>query len=420
MTAPIFGLMGACAFILPDLWLSRWQPDLIALTHLYALGFILMIMCGALTQVLPVLSGKGFPMVDTSATGFHVLLTLGIVLFPLNFLSPSRFVVLLTTCLIAIPLFAMASAIIFVLLKSKSNDSILSIKFAVTCLIFTVLSGLWQLGSYHWLEASVLGKLLTNIHLSFGLLGWVTLMIIGVSFQVIPMFHVTPEYPRLIRKGLPVFHFLALLMLASGLVQQSSIVGQVMTWSALGLLHISLIGYALAGLWLLNQRRRKVSDNTVNFWRLGLGMLICAVVIFDVSLLIDHALTAQIQMLAMLVLIFGFVVSIILGMLLKIIPFLAFLHLQQMSMKSMETLGLMPSMSDMLASWPGRRLFQLYCVTLVFLLMAPFVELSSNVAGLLLGGVCVFLILIGIKVWKRYLAKEKEMMSVQSVANGHV
>lgn len=417
MTAPIFGLLGAFIFTLPDLWLSRWQPDLIALTHLYALGFILMIMCGALTQVLPVLSGKGFPMVDSSAVGFHALLTLGILLFPLNFFLPSRFTVLLTTCLIVVPLFVMASSIIYVLLKSKSNDSTFAIKLAVTCLIFTIVSGLWQLGSYHWLEASVLGKLLTNIHLMFGLLGWVTLTIIGVSFQVIPMFHVTPEFPKWVRKWLTIVHFLALLMLASGLIQGDSIAGQLAIWLALVCLHLTLIGYAITGGWLLGQRKRKVTDTTVNFWRLGLSMLVSAVLMFDLSLLFAGELKPQLQMVAMLLFIFGAVVSIILGMLLKIIPFLAFLHLQQMSMQSMKTIGLMPSMNDMLEPSLGRSLYRLYALALVFILAAPFMKVFSVLAGVLLGIICLALFFIGTTVWKRYRAKEQAMLSLQRVEN---
>jgi hypothetical protein len=32
-------------------------------------------------------------------------------------------------------------------------------------------------------------------HVSFGLLGWVLLLVIGVAYQVVPMFQLTPPYP---------------------------------------------------------------------------------------------------------------------------------------------------------------------------------------------------------------------------------
>ena len=93
-TAPIFGLLASLLLIMPDVWLSRWQPQFIAMTHLFTLGFIAMIMFGALTQILPVLGGVGLPNVDKTAPIIHALFVGGVALFPLNFLFPSEWSVL--------------------------------------------------------------------------------------------------------------------------------------------------------------------------------------------------------------------------------------------------------------------------------------------------------------------------------------
>jgi len=96
ISAPIFGLVACLILLMPDIWLSRWQPKLIAFTHILTLGFFLMIMFGALTQVLPVLTGRGLSRVDKMAPRIHLLLFFGVVIFPLNFVVQDPFVLLLS------------------------------------------------------------------------------------------------------------------------------------------------------------------------------------------------------------------------------------------------------------------------------------------------------------------------------------
>ena len=59
ISAPIFML--ACVGLVfyggESLWLSRWHPLMLALTHGFTLGFLTMVMLGALLQLLPVIAG---------------------------------------------------------------------------------------------------------------------------------------------------------------------------------------------------------------------------------------------------------------------------------------------------------------------------------------------------------------------------
>ena len=61
LSAPLFII--ACAFIVlfsgETLWLTRWHPNMLALTHGFTLGFVTMVMMGALLQLLPVIGGVG-------------------------------------------------------------------------------------------------------------------------------------------------------------------------------------------------------------------------------------------------------------------------------------------------------------------------------------------------------------------------
>lgn len=59
LTAPIFALLGSILLIDQgsQIWLSRWMPASLAITHLFALGVMAMIMIGSLFQIMPVLCG---------------------------------------------------------------------------------------------------------------------------------------------------------------------------------------------------------------------------------------------------------------------------------------------------------------------------------------------------------------------------
>ena len=59
LTAPLFSLAAGLLllFVGPDLLASRWTRGLLAATHLITVGFMLMVMLGALIQILPVVAG---------------------------------------------------------------------------------------------------------------------------------------------------------------------------------------------------------------------------------------------------------------------------------------------------------------------------------------------------------------------------
>ena len=59
LTAPLFLLAAAVLIVLaPDALASRWTPQALALTHALTLGFLAMVMLGALMQMLPVVAGS--------------------------------------------------------------------------------------------------------------------------------------------------------------------------------------------------------------------------------------------------------------------------------------------------------------------------------------------------------------------------
>jgi hypothetical protein len=62
---------------MPELLDSRWTPGALAITHLITVGFMLMIMVGAMFQILPVVIGASLPRADLLASIVHVCLAAG-------------------------------------------------------------------------------------------------------------------------------------------------------------------------------------------------------------------------------------------------------------------------------------------------------------------------------------------------------
>src|SRR5699024_6037011 len=73
---------------------------------------------------------------------------------------------------------------------------VLAVRLSLVSLLVTIVLGATLAGSMAM--ALPLPRMLTDLHAGWGLLGWVGLLIVGISFQVIPMFQVTERYPRLV------------------------------------------------------------------------------------------------------------------------------------------------------------------------------------------------------------------------------
>jgi hypothetical protein len=213
-------------------------------------------------------------------------------------------------------------------------------------------------------------------HLRFGLLGWVLLLIMGVSYQVIPMFHVTPNYPKTLTRLLPAGIFVALLLLS---MLRDDWPGR---FSALLLLVAST--YALLSLNLLRRRQRKIVDYTVRFWQLGLGNLLLALLGWGAALAMPQLITPASELLWGIVVIVGFAISIMMGMLHKIAPFLSWLHLQRACLDRPLAMLKLPTMHELLPAQRARRQLQLHSATLVLMLAASMYAPLGSIAALAL------------------------------------
>src|SRR5690606_21075410 len=253
---------------------SRWVPGMLAATHLLTLGFMAMVMVGSLFQVVPVLGGGGFPRAPAVARVVHAALTAGALCLAagLDRFAPGLLAaaggLLGLAFAVFLPLFAWR-----VLPRRRRGDAMFTIRLVALALLVTVALGLAMTLGIVRPDVGIPFRTLTDSHARFGFGGWVMLLVMGVSYQVVPMFHVTPPFDtRLVKAvGLAVLGGLVLLAVAGA---------PAIRITAATLVAMAGLAYALAASRLLmRRRRRRRGDPSVRAWQVAFVCLSAALVL---------------------------------------------------------------------------------------------------------------------------------------------
>ncbi len=323
VAAPVFGMLaaGLLFFSAGSGFPARWTPTLLASTHLWTLGFVTMTMLGALQQILPVLLGVMLPRREPFALILFVLLGAGSLTLAAAFArhSPTLFTAALAILPPTLILSAAGLALaIFPTTQARATARI--IQAALAGLLATASLGGW-LAAGHASDAIPLTRWLTPYHAAWGIVGWVLMLVIGVSRQVLPMFLTTPRYPR--RASLAMA-FLLVALLAAGTLAPWPWLDAL----ALSLLYLTVLGFAIITHALLWRRRRRQRDVAHWFWHLGMLCLGLGATVAVAAWRGFRPGNADPALIAGVLLLVGFAGSVINGMLYKIAPFLVWLHIR--------------------------------------------------------------------------------------------
>jgi hypothetical protein len=176
------------------------------------------------------------------------------------------------------------------------------------------------------------------------------------------MFHITPPYPvGLTRRFAPLMT--GVLAGWSAFILADWAMGVTVAGIALA---IGLIVLAAATLSLLAQRRRKIGDPTLGYWRISMVSLLAGAAVWLLTRWIPALATSpQVELGLGILLIFGFAVAVINGMLYKIVPFLAWFHLQAQLLGRAKA----PNIKQLLPDAPVRR--QWWASLAALLLLIP-------------------------------------------------
>ncbi len=374
LTAPLFAAVAGLLLVLggaPAL-ASRWTPQALAATHLLTLGFITMVMLGALSQLIPVLAGSYVRAPRLVAWIVHPLLCLGTALLAAGLARDARLLGAAAPIL-AVAFVVFVAAVAEALWRARSRlASVQAMRLALAALAITATLGVVLALARAGFAWPALPRTLVDVHLAWGLAGWVGILVAGVAYQVVPMFQITPEYPRPLRSALAPVVFVAVLCWSA-----PSLVPALRPLGALGeaLAVAALAVFAVQTLLLQQRRRRRTADTTLACWRLGMLALMAAVLLWFAAAMALPLPDNSAVLLGVLVLV-GALQSVITGMLYKIVPFLVWLHLRNLGVRWF-------TMNKALRDRDARRQFRVHAAALAALVLACFAPVLVPVAGAL-------------------------------------
>ncbi len=406
LAAPLFAAVAAMGLLFagPEFLASRWTPGMLALTHLLTVGFLGTTMLGAMQQLVPVLVGVPLPSQRAVAYLLFPLWIAGACLLILGMGRATPVMVQSGGALLALAVGVFVLLVGYSLWRSSSRHAtVRSMALAIAALAVTVSLALYLILSFS--GQLPLAHPLTGLHIGWGSIGWVFILLAGVAYQVVPMFQITPEYPLTLRKWLA-----------------PAVWGILVLWSLQGffaplihsawLLAAGLVVFALQTLRLQARRRRKLADVTLDFWRLAMVSLTLSVLVWAFG---QRFSGIPVELLVGLLFFVGFALSAVNGMLYKIVPFLIWLHLNNRLQQAGQWQGKVPNMKQVVPERHARWQFRLH-VSAQFLLIAglviPVVPIQAGAALWLLSSLALGWNLTGaLRLYLRIAKESRQAMA---------
>ncbi|MFC3074571.1 hypothetical protein [Shinella pollutisoli] len=370
---------------------STAAPETLALVHVVAIGWLSLLMAGALLQFVPVLisrqlvGGRFAPVVLALLVGGLLLLVSGFVALsgtanlPLGLL-PLGGVVLLSG-------FALLAGVLAATLLAARPLGLPArfVALGVTALVATALLGTaFSLGLSGAVESPLLDTLVgegIGLHAAFGLGGWLSLTAIGVSYRLFPMFLLAPETEKATSRAVWWSGAFALGLVAACLpLLLLAVAGADILLSLAALLTLALVllyGHDAIGFY--RARKRKQAELNIRASLAALAILAAATLLF----LLPPVRAAAGENAAALVylFVFGWLTGLGLSQLYKIVAFMTWLE----SYGPVLGRAPVPRVQDLVAE---RRAFVLFCLYYAAVGAAT-LSLFGGSAGLFRACVCV-------------------------------
>ena len=396
-----FFLVGAIFGVIEGLWIlfqgekavDGYSNIGLVTTHIFTLGVMLSFMLGALFQMLPVIAGVSFsePTKRAIQTQYPTLFGTTTLLFALYYDSPLAYTI--SGVLLVLGVFPIAFEMLnrLILLPHHSASS-RGMGFAIYGLIFTISLGLVLIAIRSgWSEDNY--QAIRDSHIAFGTMAWIVLLIVSVSFQVVEMFYVTKPFPKQLAKYLPaIIAFIATVMFV---VTINSTIGSNIFYA---LLYISSAIYSLIALNRLRNRKRQVSDATVELWSIGLfGLTIFSALGIIYS--IDNHSPAVLM--GLKILFPAFATSIIFAMSYKIVPFLTWFHLNAQGYFKA------PMMHEVISPKYAKIHLYIHLITIFLAVISVSMPILWHFTGLMIIVSFTLLAVAIYRAWHKYIEVQK-------------
>lgn len=306
-------------WIAPELSTGMYvMPRVAGVTHLFTLGWLTTTIFGALYQLLPVALGAPIKSVRTGHVSFWTFAP-GVGLFAAGVASSNTMLHHAGIGLITIGILLLVGNIGASLAGTRSRDTTWAgVALALCFLASTLVLGIILLHNLHtgFLGAARIRVLAAHLHIA--LVGWVLMMIVGVSFRLLPMFLLAHGADTrwagraltLLAIGVPA--------LAVGLLARIPVVA----W--LGLIGMEAgLACFLRQAWAFHRVRiRKRIDIGMRFARAGLGFL-CVSAVLGPFVLAFGVANTRLATAYVAIGLLGGLVLFVTGFFYKIVPLLA-------------------------------------------------------------------------------------------------
>jgi hypothetical protein len=372
LSAPIFAIIfGIVVLFSSGFYLH--DPKLIATIHILTLGFMVMIIFGALQQMLPVVAGAVIPKAKLVANITYTLLLGGIVTFFLAFFTYKKVLFFISATLLLGGLLFFTLIALWQLIKVKPKTYIVKgMIFSLIFFLFAFLLGIHLFIAQGTLNIGVMHYDFAALHYNYIFFGFMFLLIVSITIQVVPMFWVTDAYKKT-DQAIFIYSTIFLIILFT-ITMFMKIDFNLLYKSALSLV---VLYFAYTTVQKLGSRKRKLKDITVYFYLTSMIFLSLGIVYWFISDIFGLGLKPLGVLFGL-----GFIVSLINGMLYKIVPFLTWFHL------SSKGLFDIPTMRDMIPIKKVELQFYFH-ITATLLFLISFIISSDIILKL---GALVFII----------------------------
>lgn len=333
LTAPLFAVAAGVVLTIGggDVLETGWARLTLGATHLGTLGFLTMVMLGALYQMLPVVAGSPVPWPRVAAVVWALLVVTVVGLaWGMAFGHARPVFIAIATGTFGFALFLVPVGVALKRAPARS-DTVRGMVVALGCFAFAAIAGLWMAHGHSGMRFPGPRALWLQVHLSLALFGWVGGLISAVSWQVLPMFYLSREVPHAARRSVAV-----LVALGAALAVGVLVLDLVGVLDSFGVrpTHVAALAIAPAALavlvlhplltlWALRGRRRARVDSTLLFWEAGVG---CGLIAAAAAIAAHLSSDPRVPVLFGWLVLWGWAGMIVHGMLSRIVPFLIWLH----------------------------------------------------------------------------------------------
>ena len=306
-------------WIAPELAVGAYpSPHVAGITHLFTLGWITTTIFGALAQLLPVALGAPIRSTRVGHASFFTFVP-GAGLFAAGLASSSLMLEHIGIGLITVGIILEVANIAASLPQAKNRDVTWgAVIIAISFLASTLVLGVILLHNLHsgFIANARLTTLATHLHVA--LVGWVLVMIVGVSHRLLPMFLLAHGADtRWTRRALALLTA-GVLALTTGLIARLAPA----VWLGAALIDGGIACFIWQAYSFYRVRVRKKIDVGMRFVGTAIGFLALAAVLGSALVVVGPA-HARLATMYITVGLLGGIVLYVTGFFYKIVPLLA-------------------------------------------------------------------------------------------------